>query len=95
MIVNRYDEMRNIIKELEAKNIYVNDLYILNEIDYALERELTEKEYDTLYGAVSFVCMKTELISLHTIVRCAMDNLDKILNKDENFDFLKEACWYE
>lgn len=93
--MNKYDKYRKIIKRLNENKIYLSELQIINDIDYYLEASITYDEYNKLYNEIEYVNRKTELISIDTIVRCAIDNLDKILNEDENFELREEVCWYE
>lgn len=87
--------IRKTIKELEEKHILVLYLDIVLEIDCQLEKELTDEEYSKLYNEIEYAYLKLEGVGLENVVRCAIDNLEKILNDDEDFSLRDEACWYE
>ena len=86
------NEIRRAIKELEEKRITINDIMMVYEIDWQLDRELTDEEYMTLYSNVEYAYFKLEGVSLESIVACGIDNLDKL--EDEDFDFREECCYY-
>ena len=86
--------IRKSIKDLESKHVYLFDMIIVSEIDWQLEKELKIEDYSKLYEEISYAYRKLENVDINVIVRCAIDNLDKILNDDEDFDLREEACWY-
>ena len=90
----RLELIRNTIKDLENNHIYLIDMIIVNEIDWQLEKELTIENYDKLYNEIEYAYRKLEGVDIYTIVKCAIDNIDKILNDDESFSLREEACCY-
>jgi hypothetical protein len=90
--MEKVNEIRRAIKELEERHILLTDMMIVYEIDCQLDRELTDEEYMTLYSNVEYAYFKLEGVSLESIVACGIDNLDKL--DDEDFDFREECCYY-
>lgn len=87
-------EIRNIIKDLHDRKILLLDLDIVFEIDCQLDRKLSEEDYLKLYNEIDYAYLKLDNVSLGTVVYCAINNIDKILNDDEDFDLREESCWY-
>lgn len=88
-------ELKETYKKLYDKHIYAYKLQIIDELDCQLEKELSDEEYSKLYYAIENAYLKLDNVSIWSITRCAIDNLDKILNDDEDFSLREEACWYE
>lgn len=86
--------VRNTIKELENKNILVLYLNIVLEIDCQLNEKISDDDYIKLYNEIEYAYLKLEGVSLDNVVSCAIDNLEKILNDDEDFNLRDESCWY-
>lgn len=86
-------EIRNIIKDLHDRKILILDLDIIFEIDCQLDRKLSEEDYLKLYNEIDYAYLKLDNISLGTVVYCAINNIDKILN-DEDFDLREGSCCY-
>ena len=86
------ERIRNEIKRLESENISVLDLKIVYEIDCQLENEISDSQYSNLKANVEWAYLKLEGVPLESIVRCGIENLDKL--DDENFDFREECCHY-
>lgn len=87
-------EIRNIIKDLHDRKILLLDLDIVFEIDCQLDRKLSEEDYLKLYNEIDYAYLKLDNVSLGTVVYCAINNIDKILNDDEDFNLREESCWY-
>lgn len=90
----KLDLIRKTIKELEEKHILILDMEIVYEIDCQMEEDLTDEDYCKLYNEIEYAYLKLDGVALENIVSCAIDNIDKILNNDENFSLREEACWY-
>lgn len=86
------ERIRNEIKRLESENISVLDLEIVYEIDCQLENEISDSRYSNLKANVEWAYLKLDGVPLENIVRCGIENLDKL--DDENFDFREECCYY-
>lgn len=86
------EKIRNEIKRLESENISVLDLEIVYEIDCQLDKEISDSQYSNLKANVKWAYLKLEGVALENIVRCGIENLDKLDN--ENFDFREECCYY-
>lgn len=87
-------EIRQTIKELHNKNILLFALDIVFELDCQLPSEIKEDEYLKLYNEIQYAYLKLDNVSIGTVVYCAINNIDKILNDDEDFDLREESCWY-
>ena len=71
-------------------------LDIVYELDiaYGLDFEVSDEDYCKLYNEIEYAYLKVENVDIGVIVRCALDNFDKIINDDEDFDLREECCWY-
>ena len=88
-------ELKKVYKDLYDRKIYAYKLDIIDEIECQLDnKELTDEEYQTLYYAIERAYFKLEGVSIWAIVKCAIDNIDKVLSDDEDFDLREESCWY-
>ena len=74
----RFEEIKNIIQELEDKGIDLLELNIVNEINYQLDKELTDNQLELLYCTVERAYLKAEDITIEQLVRYCIDNIDKI-----------------
>ena len=88
----KVNKIRNKIKLLENDGISILDLQIVYEIDCQLDREITNEEYSRLENMVEWAYLKLDGVALDIIVRCGIENLDRL--NDDNFDFIEECCWY-
>ena len=92
---NELKELREIYKDLYSKSIYAYTLEIIDELECQTdENELTDEEYQKLYYEIEHAWFKLDGVSIETITRCALENKDKIMNDDEDFDLREESCWY-
>lgn len=74
----RFEEIKNIIQELEDKGIDLLELNIVNEINCQLDKELTDNQLELLYCTVERAYLKAEDITIEQLVRYCIDNIDKI-----------------
>lgn len=84
-------------RELISKIGSITELMVVYEMDCQLEGQdykLTDKDFCKLYDEIMYAYYKVEDIAIEQIVRCALDNKDKILNDDEDFSLRRECCWY-
>lgn len=86
-------EIRKTIKDLHNKNILLLDLNIVFELDCQLTSVIEEDEYLKLYNEIEHAYLRLENVTIETIVYCAINNKDKILNDDEDFDLIEESCY--
>lgn len=86
-------EIRKTIKDLHNKNILLLDLNIVFELDCQLTSVIEEDEYLKLYNEIEHAYLKLENVAIETIVYCAINNKDKILNDDDDFDLIEESCY--
>ena len=56
---------------------------------------LTDDEYLKLFNEIAYTYLKLDNVKIESIVRCAIKNMDKILNDDNTFNLKSESCWYE
>lgn len=89
--MNKVNEIRRVIKELQDRNISILDINVIYEIDCQLDKKITDDEYIKLYNNVEYAYLKLDDVSLETIVYCGIKNLDKLDNDD--FDFREECCY--
>ena len=87
-------KVRRAMQDLEDKHVLLLQLDIVYELDCQLEDELSDEDYCKLYNEIEYAYLKVEGVALENIVRCAIDNLDKILKDDEEFNLREECCWY-
>ena len=90
--MNKYEKIRNIIKDLQNDGVVISDLKIIYEIDCQLENEIDDETYDNLFCNIENVYFSTDSIPISTITNCAIKNIDKL--NDENFDLLEESCYW-
>lgn len=86
-------EIRKTIEDLHNRKILIMDLDIIYELDCQLNDKLSENNYLKLYNEIRHAYLKLDNIDIGTIVYCALNNQDKILNDDENFDLREECCY--
>jgi hypothetical protein len=87
-------EVRETIKELNKKHILMMQLDIVYELDCQLDFDISDEDYCKLYNEIEYAYLKVENVDIGVIVRCALDNFNKIINDDEDFDLREESCWY-
>lgn len=88
-------ELKEIYKDLYNRKIYTYKLEIVDELEcQPEENELSDEEYQTLYYEIENAYFKLDGVSIENITRCALENKDKIMNDDEDFDLREESCWY-
>lgn len=87
--------IRKTIKELEEKRILLLDTMIIFELDCQLEEEISDDDYIKLYNEIEYAYLKLEGVALESVVRCALDHMEDIINENEDFSLRDEACWYE
>ena len=69
----------------KIENVCVNVNYLKN----------INNEYLKLFNEIAYTYLKLDNIKIESIVRCAINNMDKILNDDNTFNLKSESCWYE
>ena len=79
---NRFEECKQIIKDLEKKGISLLELEIWNEIDCQLEEKLTDNQLDILYCTVERAYLKAKDITIEQLVKYCIRNIDKIYDMD-------------
>lgn len=79
---NRFEECKQIIKKLEKKCIGLLDLEIWSEINWQLDKELTDNQLDILYCTVERAYLKVEDITIEQLVKYCIRNIDKIYDMD-------------
>lgn len=87
---NRFEECKQIIKDLENKGISMLELEIWNEIDCQLDKELTDNQLGILYCTVENAYLKAEDITIEQLVRYCIEHLDKIYDMNI-WDIILEA----
>ena len=90
----RLEVIRKAIKELHEKNILILDIDIIYELDSQLDFDISDEDYCKLYNEIKYAYLKVENVDIGAIVSCALNNKDKIMNNDEDFDLREESCWY-
>ena len=93
-MIESINKVRKTIDELHKKHILVMDIDIIYELDCQLNEEISEEDYIKLYEEIRHAYLKTNNIDVATIVYCALENKDKIINDDESFDLREESCYY-
>lgn len=93
--VNDLKEYKKVYKSLYNRGIYAYKLQIIDELEFLLEEELKEEDYLKVFNAIENAYLNSDILSVWTITRCAVDNIDKIINDDETFNLIDSACWYE
>ena len=93
-MIESINKVRKTIDELHKKHILVIDIDIIYELDCQLNEEISEEDYIKLYEEIRHAYLKINNIDVGTIVYCALENKDKIINDDESFDLREEVCWY-
>ena len=78
-------EIDEILDTLKRKVLGLENKFTQNEVTQT-EMAFTGIE-DIIENAV-------ENVDIGVIVRCALDNFNKIINDDEDFDLREESCWY-
>ena len=89
------NEIRKQIHLLHEKHIYLYELNIIDELDSQLMDTIPDEEYQKLYNEIEYTYLKVDGVALENIVRCAIDNKNKIVNNDDTFRLREECCWYE
>lgn len=93
--INDLKEYKKAYKSLFNRGIYAYKLQIIDELECLLEEKLKEEDYLKLFNAIENAYLKSDTLSVWPITKCAVDNIDKILNDDETFNLKDRACWYE
>ena len=88
---NRFDEIKEVLEELNDKGIDLLELNIWNEIDCQLEEELTDSQLELLYCTVERAYLKAEEITIEQLVRYCIENIDKIYDMSI-WDIICNAC---
>ena len=74
----RFEEIKEVLKELSDKGIDLLEIDIWNEINCQLDKELTDNQLELLYCTVERAYLKAEDITIEQLVRYCIDNIDKI-----------------
>lgn len=93
--INELKEIKKVYKSLYNRGIYAYKLQIIDELECILEEELTDEDYLKVFNAIENAYLKLDNVSIWAITRCAVDNIDKIINDDETFNLRDRACWYD
>lgn len=96
-MIDRIKNTRKVIEELKEKNVSVLSIDIVYELDCQLgyeRKDLSDDDYCKLYNEVEYAYLKVENVDIGTIVQCALDHMEDILNENEDFDLRKECCYY-
>lgn len=93
--VNDLKEYKKAYKSLYNRGIYAYKLQIIDELECLLEEELKEEDYLKLFNAIENAYLKSDILSVWTITRCAVEYIRRILDDDETFNLRDRACWYE
>lgn len=88
------EKVRETIKNLEKEHILMLQLDIVYELDCQLQEKLSDGDYCKLYNEIEYTYLKVEGVELGTIVRCALDHMEDIINENEDFDLREECCYY-
>lgn len=78
----RFEEIKEVLKELSDKGIDLLELNIWNEIDCQLDKELTDNQLMLLYCTVERAYLKAEEITIYQLVKYCIKNIDKIYDMD-------------
>ena len=89
------NELKNTYNYLYKKDIYAYQLTIIDELECQLTCNITDDEYLKLFNEIAYTYLKLDNVKIESIVRCAINNMDKILNDDNKFNLKSESCWYE
>ena len=89
------NELKNTYNYLYKKDIYAYQLTIIDELECQLTCNITDDEYLKLFNEIAYTYLKLDNVKIESIVRCAIKNMDKILNDDNSFNLKSESCWYE
>lgn len=95
MTISELKDLKWTFKKLYNNQIYAYKLQIIDEIECLLEKKLSDEDYLSLYTEIEYAYLKLDNVSINSITRCAIDNLDRILNGDETFSLRNSACAYE
>lgn len=96
----KLEKIRAMFDVLRKEHITMLEMNIINELDSQLMymetyKDLTDDEYNTLYNEIEYAYLKLEGVALESVVTCAIDNMNKILDEeDDTFSLREEACWY-
>ena len=90
---NKMENCKKIIKDLEKRGIALLDLEICNELDWQLDKELTEQELELIYNTVERAYLKSVYITIEQLVRYCIKNVDKIYDMDI-YDIIDECSFY-
>lgn len=93
MTIEKVKEVRETISKIKS----ILQVDIINELDcqlYYADFDITDEDYCKLYEEIEYAYLKVENVDIGVIVECALNNKDKILNDDEDFDLREECCWY-
>lgn len=85
-----FKELKKIYNDLYERKIYAYYLDILDEIDCQLEVKLTEDDLCKLFNIIKNTYLDLDSVSIWALVRCAIDNLEEVLNGKFN---LKERVY--
>ena len=93
-MIDKINKVRKAIDELNKEHIGVLEIDIIYELDSQIDSEISDDEYIKLYNEIEYAYLKVENVDIWAVVRCAIDNKDKIINEDEDFSLRDECCWY-
>ena len=96
-MIDRIKNTRKVIEELKEKDVSVLAIDIVYELDCQLGyelKDLSDDDYCKLYNEIEYAYLKVENVDIGTIVECALDHMEDIINENEDFDLREECCYY-
>lgn len=96
-MIDRIKNTRKVIEELKEKDVSILAIDIVYELDCQLGyeiKDLSDDDYCKLYNEIEYAYLKVSNVDIGTIVECALDHKDDILNENEDFDLREECCYY-
>lgn len=96
-MIDRIKNTRKVIEELKEKDVSVLAIDIVYELDCQLGyelKDLSDDDYCKLYNEIEYAYLEVSNVDIGTIVKCALDHMEDILNENEDFDLREECCYY-
>ena len=96
-MIEKIKETRKAIEYLRENNILILTIDIVYELDSQLgyeKKDLSDDDYCKLYNEIEYAYLKIDNVDIGTIVECALDHKDDIINENEEFDLREECVWY-
>lgn len=89
-------ELKEVLKELKAKNISVLDLEIMQEIQFQQDystREFTEEETEKIFNIVSRAYLKSDNTKIEQLTAAVINNLANV-DTMNTWDLIEESYNY-